>query len=99
MLTISVPPPCPNCAPCSTDAPPAASTAAAEAKATSAPAEKAQTNVANPGDSEIETNWDQVIDNFDAMDLKPDLLRGIYAVRLSLTRHQLRESVGLTLGN
>jgi len=63
----------------STDAPPAASTAAAEAKATSAPAEKAQTNVANPGDSEIETNWDQVIDNFDAMDLKPDLLRGIYA--------------------
>ncbi|KAF9462729.1 P-loop containing nucleoside triphosphate hydrolase protein [Collybia nuda] len=29
--------------------------------------------------NEIEPNWDQVVDNFDNMDLKPDLLRGIYA--------------------
>ncbi|KAG6812060.1 hypothetical protein H0H92_004591 [Tricholoma furcatifolium] len=28
---------------------------------------------------EIESNWDQVIDSFDNMDLKPELLRGIYA--------------------
>ncbi|RKP13731.1 P-loop containing nucleoside triphosphate hydrolase protein, partial [Piptocephalis cylindrospora] len=28
---------------------------------------------------EIESNWDQVIDNFDNMDLKDELLRGIYA--------------------
>ncbi|KAJ7071423.1 P-loop containing nucleoside triphosphate hydrolase protein [Mycena amicta] len=32
---------------------------------------------ANP--NEIESNWDQVIDSFDGMDLKPELLRGIYA--------------------
>ncbi|KAG6328730.1 hypothetical protein ID866_10359, partial [Astraeus odoratus] len=31
-----------------------------------------------PG-NEIESNWDQVVDNFDNMDLKPELLRGIYA--------------------
>lgn len=30
-------------------------------------------------DGEIESNWDQVVDNFDNMDLKPELLRGIYA--------------------
>ncbi|KAL5529279.1 TIF1 [Sanghuangporus baumii] len=29
--------------------------------------------------NEIESNWDQVVDNFDNMDLKPELLRGIYA--------------------
>ncbi|KAF5377228.1 hypothetical protein D9615_006344 [Tricholomella constricta] len=28
---------------------------------------------------EIESNWDQVVDSFDNMDLKPELLRGIYA--------------------
>jgi len=28
---------------------------------------------------EIESNWDQVTDSFDAMDLKSELLRGIYA--------------------
>lgn len=27
----------------------------------------------------IESNWDQVVDNFDNMELKPDLLRGVYA--------------------
>lgn len=27
----------------------------------------------------IESNWDQVVDNFDAMELKAELLRGIYA--------------------
>ncbi|KJE89638.1 eukaryotic translation initiation factor 4A isoform 1B [Capsaspora owczarzaki ATCC 30864] len=30
-------------------------------------------------DGEIESNWDQVVDNFDAMNLREDLLRGIYA--------------------
>ncbi|TEB16525.1 ATP-dependent RNA helicase eIF4A [Coprinellus micaceus] len=30
-------------------------------------------------EGEIESNWDQVVDNFDNMDLKPELLRGIYA--------------------
>ncbi len=29
--------------------------------------------------AEIESNWDQVIDNFDNMDLRPELLRGVYA--------------------
>jgi translation initiation factor 4A len=30
-------------------------------------------------DSEISTNWDEICTTFDAMDLKEDLLRGIYA--------------------
>ncbi|GAC75522.1 predicted phosphoglycerate mutase [Moesziomyces antarcticus T-34] len=30
-------------------------------------------------DGEIETNWDTVIDNFDNMELKDELLRGVYA--------------------
>ncbi|KAG8987542.1 translation initiation factor eIF4A [Tulasnella sp. 427] len=30
-------------------------------------------------ETEIESNWDQVVDNFDNMELKADLLRGIYA--------------------
>ncbi|KAF9362194.1 translation initiation factor eIF4A [Mortierella sp. NVP85] len=30
-------------------------------------------------DNEIESNWDEVVDNFDNMDLTPELLRGIYA--------------------
>jgi len=30
-------------------------------------------------ESEIESNWDQVVDNFDNMELKAELLRGIYA--------------------
>ncbi|KAJ1307954.1 hypothetical protein OPQ81_002031 [Rhizoctonia solani] len=29
--------------------------------------------------NEIESNWDQVVDNFDHMDLRPELLRGVYA--------------------
>jgi len=28
---------------------------------------------------EIESNWDQIVDSFDGMELKPELLRGIYA--------------------
>lgn len=34
-----------------------------------------------PADQEVEiaTNWDEVTTTFDAMDLKEDLLRGIYA--------------------
>ncbi|KAG0234244.1 translation initiation factor eIF4A [Mortierella sp. GBA43] len=30
-------------------------------------------------ENEIESNWDEVVDNFDNMDLNPELLRGIYA--------------------
>jgi len=30
-------------------------------------------------EGEIETNWNEVVENFDNMDLKPELLRGIYA--------------------
>ncbi|GLE03733.1 hypothetical protein PINS_up012635 [Pythium insidiosum] len=30
-------------------------------------------------DGDIETNWDEVIESFDGMDLREDLLRGIYA--------------------
>ncbi|CAE6413761.1 unnamed protein product [Rhizoctonia solani] len=29
--------------------------------------------------NEIESNWDQVVDNFDNMDLRAELLRGVYA--------------------
>ncbi|CAE6484862.1 unnamed protein product [Rhizoctonia solani] len=29
--------------------------------------------------NEIESNWDQVVDNFDNMGLRPELLRGVYA--------------------
>jgi len=32
-----------------------------------------------PNQTEIETNWDECIESFDAMDLREDLLRGIYA--------------------
>jgi len=40
------------------------------------------TTVVDEGGAEemvIESNWDQVVDNFDAMELKGELLRGIYA--------------------
>lgn len=30
-------------------------------------------------DSDIQTNWDECTTTFDSMDLKEDLLRGIYA--------------------
>ena len=36
-------------------------------------------NDLNLADGEIESNWDTVTDNFDNMELKPELLRGIYA--------------------
>jgi translation initiation factor 4A len=39
-------------------------------------------NEANAAASEsdlVETNWDEVVSSFDDMDLKEDLLRGIYA--------------------
>lgn len=29
-------------------------------------------------DTEIKTNWEESVDSFDALDLKPDLIRGIY---------------------
>ncbi len=31
-----------------------------------------------PTDSEIDTNWDECIDSFDGMNLREDLLRGIF---------------------
>ncbi|EGG08478.1 uncharacterized protein MELLADRAFT_47739 [Melampsora larici-populina 98AG31] len=40
------------------------------------------TTIVDEGGAEemvIESNWDQVVDNFDAMELKAELLRGIYA--------------------
>jgi len=33
----------------------------------------------NASDSQFETNWDKVVESFDHMNLKEDLLRGIYA--------------------
>jgi len=30
-------------------------------------------------EGQIESNYDETVDNFDSMDLKPELLRGIYA--------------------
>lgn len=30
-------------------------------------------------DGEIQSNWDEVYDNFDNMGLSPDLLRGVFA--------------------
>lgn len=36
-------------------------------------------NEAQDGELEITTNWDECTTTFDAMDLKEDLLRGIYA--------------------
>ncbi|CED84524.1 dead-domain-containing protein [Phaffia rhodozyma] len=38
----------------------------------------ADTNLELEGET-IESNWDQVVDNFDDMDLKPELLRGVFA--------------------
>ncbi|KAF9647618.1 P-loop containing nucleoside triphosphate hydrolase protein [Thelephora ganbajun] len=32
----------------------------------------------DPDVSEIESNWDEIVDNFNNMDLKPELLHGIY---------------------
>ena len=40
---------------------------------------KDEGGVSNPEDMEINTNWDECTTAFDAMALKEDLLRGIYA--------------------
>ncbi|GAO51260.1 hypothetical protein G7K_5366-t1 [Saitoella complicata NRRL Y-17804] len=45
---------------------------------------KQQYNMADQGLQEvdegmIQSNWEEVVDNFDNMDLKSELLRGIYA--------------------
>ena len=37
------------------------------------------TNELNEEETTVETNWDEVVTSFDDMDLKEDLLRGIYA--------------------
>lgn len=36
-------------------------------------------------EGQIESNWDETVDNFDAMDLKPELLRGKLFFALELT--------------
>jgi translation initiation factor 4A len=41
--------------------------------------EQQQTNVSQAESDLVETNWDEVVSSFDDMDLKEDLLRGIYA--------------------
>lgn len=41
--------------------------------------DEAVKNEAQEGELEITTNWDECTTTFDAMDLKEDLLRGIYA--------------------
>jgi superfamily II DNA/RNA helicase len=41
------------------------------------PLPRRQQHLDAPG--EVETNWDEVTETFDAMDLKEELLRGIYA--------------------
>ncbi|CAO1626036.1 unnamed protein product [Sympodiomycopsis kandeliae] len=43
------------------------------------PAAQAAGNDLQVADGEIESNWESVIDNFDNMELKPELLRGVYA--------------------
>ncbi|GAA5869941.1 hypothetical protein JCM16303_001846 [Sporobolomyces ruberrimus] len=48
-----------------------------ETPASEAPA--AAGGVENVEEALIESNWDQVVDNFDDMNLRPELLRGIYA--------------------
>ncbi|KAK4704586.1 translation initiation factor 4A, partial [Phenoliferia sp. Uapishka_3] len=64
---------------------PAASAAKPDAPVADAPAAPAPSaaaaggGVSDPEEAVIESNWDQVVDNFDDMNLKPELLRGIYA--------------------
>lgn len=48
-----------------------------ETPAAAAPADAG--NNLNIADGEIESNWETVIDNFDNMELKDELLRGVYA--------------------
>ncbi|KAL1744950.1 P-loop containing nucleoside triphosphate hydrolase protein [Schizophyllum fasciatum] len=49
--------------------------------ATSAQAypQRSEDTLQDVAEGEIESNWDQVVDNFDNMNLKAELLRGIYA--------------------
>ncbi|KAK0531713.1 translation initiation factor eIF4A [Tilletia horrida] len=54
-------------------------TTAAAAAAASAPASGSGAAELMVPDGEIESNWDTVTDNFDNMELSPELLRGIYA--------------------
>jgi translation initiation factor 4A len=42
-------------------------------------------------DEEIDTNWDEAIETFDNMELREELLRGIYAYGL---RNHLQSSSG-----
>lgn len=41
--------------------------------------ENKPTNTTEIEDGDIQTNWDECTTTFDSMDLKEDLLRGIYA--------------------
>jgi len=40
---------------------------------------QAQDNSISVKDEEIDTNWDEAIETFDNMELREELLRGIYA--------------------
>ena len=43
------------------------------------PADGPGLNSSQPTETEIDTNWDECVESFDSMDLRDDLLRGIYA--------------------
>ncbi|GAA5872883.1 hypothetical protein JCM1840_005877 [Sporobolomyces johnsonii] len=55
------------------------------APAAEAPAAAAG-GIENPEEALIESNWDQVVDNWDDMNLRPELLHGIYAYGLERPR-------------
>ncbi|KAF7977185.1 hypothetical protein HWV62_45138 [Athelia sp. TMB] len=40
---------------------------------------KSEETLQDASENQIESNWDHVTDNFDNMELKPELLRGVYA--------------------
>ncbi len=51
----------------------------ADAPPTEAPKPQAAEGAAPEGEIDVETNWDETTETFDAMELRDDLLRGIYA--------------------
>ncbi|SGY90480.1 BQ5605_C039g11810 [Microbotryum silenes-dioicae] len=66
-----------DAAPAATESAPAA--AAAPAAGAAPAASSGAAGVSDPDEAVIESNWDQVVENFDDMSLRPELLRGIYA--------------------
>jgi len=53
--------------------------------------------------TEIKTNWEETIESFDQLDLKPDLLRGIYGnfplLKSLLLYFKVMVSLNLPLSN